>query len=394
MNDAAVIALFDPAIPDTLRWCDAKGWHEGSWETLTSVVSARPWTLLVDGRHATLLETSLPANDLATARRAAPFAVEEQLAQTVEQTRVALSGRGAQRYALIACSAAMLDELGARLADLALHPTLVTAEPYAVPWHEQAIGIAVDGLHALVRCGPSTGFKARIEDLGVLTSSVRQQYPETATVDIYGDAAALPLDAFNGLEVRRHDALDATRMAAAVSAPPPPALLDASPTTGRRKRARRLWTLTAAAAALLLVAYPALLALGNAHLDEARRTLRATNVATFTSAFPAITRVVNPRIQAEQAMAELRTRAIRGPAFLELLADLDRAYGGKLSETVRVRSIAFGGSVLEISLETPDMNSLEQVRDAFAAAGMRADMLSAESVDAGVVARLRLGERS
>ncbi|MEQ8662469.1 MAG: type II secretion system protein GspL, partial [Gammaproteobacteria bacterium] len=198
----------------------------------------------------------------------------------------------------------------------------------------------------------------------------------------------------NGLDIRRHPALDAATMAAALAGPAPPMLIDASPGADVRRRARRLWRVVALAALLALLVYPLLLALGNARLDDAREALTATNAARFATAFPDIKRVVNPRVQADQAIATLRAQSVSGPAFLDLLADLDAAHHAGLGDAVRVRSIAFSAGVLEVNLETTDMSALERVRNALGAAGLRAEMLSAESIDDGVLARLRVGEGS
>ncbi|MEQ9057983.1 MAG: type II secretion system protein GspL, partial [Gammaproteobacteria bacterium] len=285
-----------------------------------------------------------------------------------------------------------LETLSARLAEHHLRPDLVTAEPLAVPLTEQGWTVLARADAAVIRTGPGEGIKFPLMALETIVPQLRAQRPETARVTLLGDAAAVPLAVFDGLEVITAAVPDATTLIAGLRQQSPPALLEASASAALRRRARQLWLAAAAATLVAMLTYPALLTLGNAREAERASALAAANEATVRAAFPEISRVVNPRVQATQALTDLRGRALTVAPFLDQLAAFERAFATGFAEHGRVRSIAYTNGVLEISIATPDMAGLERIRTVLGDAGLGAEMLSAESNDDGVIARLRLQE--
>jgi general secretion pathway protein L len=388
-------AVTDPADRDRLSWVAGDGlWRDASWATLAAAIGSRPWVLLLDASQVSLFEITLPVRDLATARRAAPFAIEEQLAQPLDEIEIALAPRGGHVFAIAACARELIEDIRARLAAAGLHPELVVPAQISLPYCPQTLSIAVHADRALVRCGASSGVEVPLAGLADTVALLRQQLPDTTAANIYAapGLADFPAAAFDGLTLAWHPPPSTTDMAAALTATPPPRLLDASHNAGVGLRARRLWQGAAVAALLVALAYPALLAFGNAALERSERVLSAANLTTFQAAFPEVTRVVNPRVQAGQALATLRAGAVTTPRFLDLLAAFDRAIAAELGVSTRVRSIAFAGGLLEISVETAGMGELERLRELLGAAGLGAEMLSAESTAEAVIARLRLKE--
>ena len=142
----------------------------------------------------------------------------------------------------------------------------------------------------------------------------------------------------------------------------------------------------------MAAAYPLLLALGNASLARTEGALARRHEAVFSATFPSITRIVNPRVQATQALERLRSNAVTAPRFLDLLAGFERAFTPLSNARTAVRALAYAEGVLEVSIETADMAELIRMRGALQTAALAVDMLSAESTDSGVIARLRVRE--
>ncbi len=350
--------------------------------------------LLFDGSRTTLLETTLPVRDLATARRAAPYAVEEQLASPLEQTQLATASLGNKRYAIAAVDRAELDAISQQIRHHGLEPTWVVPECCAVPWEENGWSIVVDDDWAVVRTAACSGIKLSFECLAEIVPQLREQFPQTARVEIYTNRAPdeFPSAVFAGLDLTFHGPLSAALMIATLERQQAPLLLDASARAGQHRLARRLWRATASTALLLAIAYPAFLAWGNASLARTEASLKRGNQTLFTTIFPEITRVVDPRVQAEQAVAQLRGRQETAPRFLDLLAKFDRAYKPVGNEKTGIRAVAFASGTLEIGIDVADMAALEQTRGALQTAALAVDILSAESSDSGVIARLRIRE--
>ncbi len=393
MSDT-VIACTRAHDEERVDWLDGNAWRNGTWAEFGSALGTRPWVLLLDGARVTLLETRLPVRDLATARRAAPFAIEDQLAQPLDAMQVSVVPRGGNDFGVAVCARAEIDALRARLAAMNLRPELVTAEPMALPHREHGWSVLLRDGEAIIRTGIDGGAKFPLAALPEIVPQLREQHPDTATVSLMraDTTTEVPGGLFDGLSVNLAPPPTARDMLDALQLHAPPVLLEASASAGERVRARRWWTAAAAAGLFALLAYPVMLTLGNLALERQQRELAAANVTRFSAAFPEITRVVNPRVQAEQALAELRAGAIETPPFLDLLAAFERVFARDLAERTAVRGLAYVNGVLEISVHTPDMAELERVRTALDGAGLGAQMLSAESTDDGVVARLRLRE--
>ncbi len=395
MTDTVVVRT-DASDGERVQWTADSVWQSGDFSALAAAVGERACVVLIDGASATLLEIALPVGDLATARRAAPYAVEEQLALPLDDTHLAIAARGDNRFAVVACRRDAVQRLRERIERCGLRPVLVSAEPFMLPWRDGAWCIAADERWAVIRYGASAGTRVPLDDLAVILAQLRQQFPDTARVIVHAERglAGFPQRELDGLDVSWQPPLNAAAMLAALREPPAPALFDASPAGESRTRARRLWRYAAVVALAALLAYPLAMVLGNARLARSQQALENANAQLFRTAFPEVTRVVNPRVQAGQALAALRAGSVTTPRFLDLLHDFEQAFAGGADARTAVRNIAYSDGVLEISVETGDMAELERVRTALGAAGLGAEMLSAESTDSGVVARLRVRESS
>jgi len=381
-----------------LRWRGPDGtWTNGSCEEFARALTGRSAVVLVDGAAVTILETSLPARDLRTARRALPYAIEDALAEPLDELHFTLEYLGGGRYAVAVMRADLRAALGAALAAAGVTPRLVTTEYDALPVVPGGCSIHLVDDMAVVRLAGYAGIKLRSADLAALPGLVRDGCAPGAGVRVYGASAAppdWPAAAFASLEIEWRARLTDAELCAALAATPPLALVEPASEHARRGRARRLWQAVAAVVLVMTLAYPAALAWRNASLARAVAEQGAANRVTFAAAFPHVTRVVNPRVQADQALAELRARAVRPARFLELVSALDvlDALGdAKLPAGTRVARAAFADGALELGIETTGMGAVEQFRTTLEAHGLVADLLSAESDHDKVIARLRVG---
>ena len=158
------------------------------------------------------------------------------------------------------------------------------------------------------------------------------------------------------------------------------------------RRAALLWRAVAMVGLLMAIAWPASLAWQRHLLENAAQTLAATNAQLLKTTFPAITRVVNARVQADQALTKLRAGADNSVSFLLLLAKLDAVQRSSFPPAARIARLHYADSVLELSIETGDMNDIEAIRGVLGQQGLKAEMLAAESAADKVTARVRVRE--
>jgi general secretion pathway protein L len=376
-----------------LRWRDAQGgWRAGTYAEFAALLAGRECMLLLDATQVSLLAVDLPVSDLRTARQAAPFAAEEQLAQSLDELHFAIAAEGGGHYALAALDRSLREKIAEALQASGLKPRLVVAEQCALPTVAQGWTLAVEAETVLLRIERGIAFKTTLRELAHLVPLLRQQFPDTEKVVVYADGqpAEFPRAALHGLELQWQPALSDEQRLAQLARESALALLDASADTALKAKSRRLWLMAAAVAGVALVALPAMLAWRHGTLENAERSLSARNDALFHATFPDIQRIVNPRVQADQAVAALRAGISTTPRLLDLLARLDDVRGKAFPPDTRVTQAAFASGALELGVEVAGMDAVETLRNALNDAGLSADTLSAEAADGKVVARLRV----
>ena len=388
-----MLATVQAGDPTRLHWREANGaGRVGSFLEFATASAGRESIVLLDASQVTLLTLELPVSDLRTARQAAPYAVEEQFAQAVDNLHFALAALGGGRYALAAVDRALREQVMAALQTSGLRPRLVAAEQCALPWAPATWTIVIDGEQALLRIEQGVGFKTALADLALLVPLLRQQFPDTERVVVHasGQPAAFPLSALHGLELVWLSPLSDDQRVAQLEQETALALIDASADSELKAKARRWWQAAAVLAAFTLVLLPALLGWRHALLEKAEQRLSAQNDSLFRATFPTIQRIVNPRVQADQAVAALREGAHTTPRLLDLLARIETVRSTRFPPETRVTQAAFGGGALELGVEVAGMDAVENLRSALNDAGLSADTLSAEASDGKVVARLRV----
>ena len=386
----ATVQVHDPT---RLRWREAHGAPQvGSFAEFAHATAGRASIVLLDATQVTLLTLELPVSDLRTARQAAPYAVEEQFAQPLDSLHFAIAAQGGSRYALAAVDRALREQIIAALSASGLRPRLVAAEQCAVPCAPLSWTIVIDDEQALLRVEQGVAFKTALAGLAQLVPLLRQQFPDTERVVVHasGPVPAFPRGAFHGLELAWQTPLNDDQRVAQLERETALALIDASADTELKARARRCWQLAAAVAALALLALPALLAWRHATLEATEGHLSVQNDSLFRATFPAIQRVVNPRVQADQALAALRDGARATPRLLDLLARVETVRTTRFPPATRVTQAAFASGALELGVEVAGMDAVENLRSALNDAGLSANTLSAEAADGKVVARLRV----
>lgn len=379
--------------PTQLRWRDPNGaGHVGSFEAFVSASAGRECIVLLDATQVTLLTLELPVSDLRTARQAAPYAAEEQFAQPVDSLHFALAAVGAGRYALAAVDRLLRAQVMQALQASGLKPRLVAAEQCALPCAPLTWTITIDGEQALLRIEQGVGFKSALSDLAQLVPLLRQQFPDTERVVVHanGQPHTFPVSVFHGLDLVWSAPLSDDQRVAQLNQETALALIDASADTELKAKAYRWWRAAAALAAMALLLLPALLAWRHAILEEAERSLSAKNERLFKATFPTIQRIVNPRVQADQAVTALRAGVSSTPRLLDLLARIETVRTTGFPPATRVTQAAFSGGALELGVEVAGMDAVENLRSALIDAGLSADTLSAEATDGKVVARLRV----
>lgn len=329
--------------------------------------------LILPGESVVGHSLHLPGPD-AQARAAAAFAVEDELAADVSTLHLAIAPPSAQAGGarLVAVAARdVMDRALSAAASLGAVPDAATPEWAAVPAAPGELGIVVVQGLAHVNAGGAWGFSADA-DLAALLIARALERVDTGRVTIWGDSGAVtPPDGWGGREVVTHKLLD-PRGALGVFARGAQAaslnLLQGAYAPRRRRRLDfSLWRRAAMLAAALFAGWLALTAAEAAALHRRAGALETEARAVFAQAFPDEPRVVNPGVQMQTRLTQLRGQG--GEAFLDLAALLAAAVAA--TDGVEIDALRYDRAqgALGAELAMADYALVQTLRNAVADSG-------------------------
>ena len=344
-----------------------------------------PAIMLLDGRTVTTLRADIPGRSDRQARIAAPFAVEEDIAEDIEAVRVVCGSRepdGARVVAVL--HEGLLSEILAPLAAVGHAPVSVIPEYLALPWQSGRCSLHIAADRVLVRTSLNEGFACDLETAAVVIPRTLQARA-VQTLDVYGNPLPFPL---TDIDIAHHPLPDATWDVLSRGLAAPPAL-ELLPSEFRRRAQGMQQPLLAAAAVLVLalVGFTGLSISARTGLQQDLAALEAREQALMAASFPGIERIVNAEVQATQVLGDLRAAAGGEVSFLELLHGLGAAIAAK-NQAIEFTSVAYADGVLSAQVVAPDIAVLEALRTDTTQT-LNLEIVSVEARGGGVIGSLR-----
>lgn len=387
--------------------------HGNLKEAVTQANGARV-TVLVPSERILLAQVALPAMKGQRLARAVPFALEEQLADDVEDLHVAIGDRDTQgKVANAVVSRHTLESWLARLKAAGLHPDVMSPEVFGVHWDEDTEArkwsLIVNGSSALLRTGAQTGLAFDTENMNsVLQASLDEAgdlLPSSLNVVGCGEGlddlieGSAMLDALTALcaehsvELLYSQADEARSVLLAQAFDESNAINLLQGDYSRKEQLGKL--LRPWRAALILAAVWLLLQVGSFVADYSRLSSladeqRAEIKSIFQKALPG-SRLV-PGSEKElmaRALAKLKGGGGSNNGLLGLLAQA----GEIIKETngASLRSLRFKGNKLDVDMNLPDLQALDKFKQRLKQeAKLSVEIISASSRNGKVEARLSI----
>jgi general secretion pathway protein L len=361
-----------------LFWLPGEG--EGARLSLADCAHAsqgRPLALVLPVEVASAFAVSLPTQKARWLRQALPYAVEELLAEDVEQLHLALGERMADgRYRVIAVRRALLagwlkqlESAGIQVSGIYLDADLLPRE------HSQLL--LLDGRALLGGDGEARlalGAQAWPELLAQLPTSIQ----------ICGPAAQAPvgIDDYRPL-AEPYRWLAQGRVAAVDLAQGEFAVKAASSGVGP-------WKPLLAVVGLWLVLQWAFNLGQTWHLERQGDAYAAASRALYQQLFPEDTRIVNLRAQFDE---HLLLGRVGTSGFLPLLSQVAAAQGQGAASALSIEQVDYSASRghLALQVRAADFAALEQLRQRLGEAGLNVQLDSANREERGVTARVVIG---
>lgn len=408
---ARLVVRFDEAQTDSVTYTlvDAVGSPEcepvqGSIESALAQAEEREVWLLAPAVDVVFHRAELPAAARARLIAALPFALEESLIGDVEALHFA-PGRqlsnGEMTVAVV--NNELMDAWLSPFLEAGIRPRVLASELHAVPHAPGAWSLLISNNVALVRTGPQSGFAVELENLGAFLRRGLAEGESPTHLHLYTseqDQARLSLvrKKFEALGIAlihhefRSNAVECLCMGlndwTGINL-----LQGAYSPMGGWHRVLWPWRPVAAMVGLVLVLQSMISGVETWQLQSQSETLSTRIESTFREAFPEARRIINPRVQMERRIEELREKTGQGrQAFLPLLLK----GGGALHaiKGVNLNRLTFSSGNLDLELQVTDLQTLNQLQNRL----QREDRIGVEIVSASaqsdsVVGRLRIRGR-
>lgn len=361
--------------------------------------------LLLPGAAVWLSRAQVPGKQRQRVLQAIPYALEEHLLDDVEELHFAVGQRDAQgRYPVAVTRRQQMDAIVARLQSYALSPTLILSEVLAVPRPPDGWGVLLLADRALVRSADDDGFAVERDnlahDLSLALLEKNRPLPERIWL-LRGEAdnAGL-LSAANtqGIEIiersRPGDALLWLCEGALNGGARGLNLLQGAYQAQSALLLHwRPWRLSLVLLLLWGLLHTALIWQEQRALAAEARQLQQAMHRLYRQHFPDARRIINPRVQMEQQLKQLRGQQQRGAGQAQFLALLERVAAVLRPQAgLRMERLDFRDGLLDLDLSLDSVQRLEQLQQGLSELGLTVEIRNASSRNERVESQLRIRE--
>ncbi|MDX9739850.1 MAG: type II secretion system protein GspL [Gammaproteobacteria bacterium] len=373
----------------------------GSLDEAAAACAGCRTVVLAPGEDMLLTAVNIPARNRQRLLQALPYALEERIAQDVEQMHFAPGVRRADGSVPVAVlERELIDRWLGELREAGIEPARMIPDVLALPYQPGDWTLAIDGGVALLRTAPQSGLAIEIDSLAALLAAALEEAGDARPERLHVHAPQSGIADFEalatmGLEVIAHPQADSALAMMAPQATTGEAidLLQADYTRRERLGGNwRRWRPAAITFAVLVAVNLGVLIYDQLRLSRQSAQLQADVEAIFRQTFPETQRVVDPRVQMERGLASLHRGGGESGGFLNLMRDVSETLGS--SSGVVIQRIAYQDRRLDISMHVPDLQQLDtMVRRLGEQGGVVAEIQSANAVGERVEARLQVRPR-
>lgn len=357
----------------------ARGAGASSWRRGDAVPADAEVTVVVPAETVALHRLRVPTRRAAELRQAVPFALEERLAEPVEQLHFALGSREGDDIDVAVVARRDMQAWLQRHDEAPLDDAVtMVADAQLLPRSAGAIHLARIGGRLLV--APPDGahvvpapqwpqWRELLPGLPLRVLGSDAAFHETETVQ----EVALPV--FLRFAATRIDSAPNLRQGA----------FAATPHRGSHPRQWR-WAAVFAALALLLVVADA----ATGYLIERNRRVQLQGQVreVFEQALPGQRMTADPAAQLASEVGRSGAASATGNPLARLAAVAPLITQGS---RYRVHAVDYRGDAIELEVLAPDVGQLDALRETIAARGLPVAVTGVDPHDDGVRGRLRLG---
>jgi len=353
--------------------------------------------LLAPSDQVLLTTVSIPTSNKQKLHKAIPFALEEELASDVDRLHFAVGASEAGRTSVAVIEKQTMKLWQEKINESGLNVDAIVPEVLALPLPENCWSLLVEETGALLRTGEASGYGMDSENLEfMLPLAINKLEDKPETLHVYSAPSERDYSSLiDDVEVVSHKgeqgllwvlANDKVDLTKAIN------LLQGD--YSRHEQLGKLWRpwrFAASLAGVWFLLQLVVVVTQSSQLEAQSALLKAEAKQIYKETFPNSKRVVKPRAQMKQKLAELRggDKVSSKATFLSLLSSSGTAF----SQTTGLvlRSVRYKNGVLDVEIDVPNLQALDKLKQQLVKnEGMSVEIQSAASRNNKVQGRLQI----
>ena len=399
-----LLILYNPDNKDQVNWAfineqGAPGrLSYGSVSELGQIAKGHKATLLLDSSHINLTQVNIPSQNRKNQLLAIPFALEDALADDIEELHFAAGNRQPDNsIPVITINRNLLDDIISDFKNTGVFFDVLTADVLALPLNNNQWTLLLDSHRALIKTGAFSGYYCDLEILPVfLQTLINQQDEKPESVLVYSsEQQPADLEQLNNIDIEIKPVISIQSAINIFSKNLPVAkqlnILQGS-YAPRRESSGLLqpWKSVAAIFMAWICLHLIYAGFQTSQLRDKNLELTGLTQKEFKKANPGTRKYNNMQKRMEQLLKEARGDSNNNDnqLFLKLLSEAAPALSS--NKKVTINAMVYRNKFIDIDLQADSLQTLEAVKTKLAAtSGLKIVMSTSVEKDK-VKGRLRL----
>ena len=344
--------------------------NQGNLSDIGGLAKGRRATVLIDSACVNIENLDIPGQNKQRQKQAVPFALEEQLADDIDDMHFALGTKTADDNIPVASiNKTLLDNILEQLTQAGVFADVMSADVIALPYAKKHWSILIDEQRVLIKTDHSNGYYCDRDNLSVILPSLLAEDASVEGVHYFHkhndeDAATLLANIDQNiklitktyqthpLEIFSQDLTDVRQLN----------ILQGDYTAKRKSNlAFKPWKSVAVLLFAWMLVDMTSAVIASKQLEEKNQALTSAIEKEFKRAIPNARKFNNMRKRMEQKLKQLQNGGNESdPLFLHILANATESFNQ--NKKVNVSGIVFRNTYVDMDLQADSLESLEKIK--------------------------------
>ncbi len=344
------------------------------------------------GQYVSIKTLKLPKNLGMKPEVLIPNMIEDDIAEGLDSLHFIANKNSKGKYDVCLTNRSQVEEFYQQLNFFNVQYAMLKPDFYYLPQIDQHWTIFVKSEYVYVRQGQFTGFKINKTIFHTLFEREVLIVENELVIDIYGDETFLDKKYINLnplLKINIHEINPDFSWPIIFDINNKTNLLEGLSTIipSNRSSNRRYWTAWAIIF-LGLWTYISAQYYFNYQLSSKIESVESKILDTFKLGFPEVNRIVDPLIQARQAVTQNQNEQDKF-AFLHMFFLIGEEIKEKSSQ-IEIVNISYSNSILNLIVKTDSISQLESLRSALSRKRLMAEIISSQTTEQKIESKLRI----